>query len=40
MNKQYQILYHTHNSYEAPVKEATFAFLVSPCQDANQSIRN
>jgi Transglutaminase-like superfamily/Bacterial transglutaminase-like N-terminal region len=40
MNKQYQILYHTHNSYEEPVKEATFAFLVAPCQDAHQTVRH
>jgi hypothetical protein len=40
MNKIYQIVYHTHNSYEAPVKEATFALLVAPCQDASQTIRS
>jgi hypothetical protein len=40
MNKLFQILYHTHNRYEAPVKEATFAFLVSPSQNALQTIRN
>jgi hypothetical protein len=40
MNKLYQIVYHTHNRYEAPVKEATFAFLVAPCQQANQTIHH
>jgi transglutaminase/protease-like cytokinesis protein 3 len=39
MNKLFQISYHTHNQYETPVKEATFAFLVAPCQDAYQTIR-
>jgi len=40
MNKLYQIVYHTHNSYETPVKEATFAFLVAPSQDALQTVSN
>ena len=40
MNKIYQIIYHTHNTYDAPVKEATFAFLVTPYQDALQTVSN
>jgi len=40
MNKLYDIEYHTHNSYETPVNEATFAFLVAPTQDALQTVSN
>jgi hypothetical protein len=37
---EYEISYHTHNVYESPVTEALFAFLVSPCQDSSQAVRN
>lgn len=37
---EYEISYHTHNTYESPVTEALFAFLVAPCQDYSQSVRN
>jgi len=40
MNKFYDIIYHTHNTYDGPVKEATFAFLVAPYQDALQTVSN
>ena len=40
MNKIYQIEYHTRNNYETPVNEATFAFLVTPSQDALQTVSN
>ena len=38
MLTEYNIVYHTHNTYEAPVQEALFEFLVSPCPDATQTI--
>jgi len=40
MNQLYQITYHTCNTYEKPVKEATFAFLVAPIQDTLQTVSN
>lgn len=36
----YQIEYHTHNRYEAPVTEALFEFLVAPCADESQTVSN
>lgn len=38
MLTEYNILYQTHNTYEAPVTEALFEFLVSPCADATQTV--
>jgi hypothetical protein len=39
MTKEYQIEYYTHNVYESAVSEAFFEFLVAPCTDATQQIK-
>lgn len=38
MQTEYHIHYHTYNTYEAPVVEALFEFLVAPCQDNTQKV--
>lgn len=40
MAKEYQIKYYTENVYDAQVTEALFAFIVSPCQDSTQTVRD
>jgi hypothetical protein len=39
MTTQYYIEYNTHNIYETVVNEAVFDFLVGPCQDATQVVK-
>ncbi len=40
MNTTYEIKYFTHNTYECSVSEAFFSFLVAPCQDETQTVKN
>jgi hypothetical protein len=40
MNTIYDINYRTKNTYEESVREAFFAFLITPCQDETQTILN
>ncbi|WP_205502243.1 transglutaminase domain-containing protein [Rufibacter psychrotolerans] len=39
MTTEYEINYFTHNTYDEPVHEAFFSFLISPCQDETQRVK-
>jgi hypothetical protein len=38
MSRIYNIKYHSVNQYEEPVKEGIFEYLISPCNDASQTL--
>ncbi|MCU0449153.1 MAG: transglutaminase family protein [Bernardetiaceae bacterium] len=40
MTIEYQVAYHTRNTYDEPVKEAIYNLLVVPCSDATQQVTN
>ncbi|WP_181306891.1 transglutaminase family protein [Rufibacter sp. XAAS-G3-1] len=40
MKTEYEVVYRTHNTYAENVREAFFSFLILPCENESQVVRN
>lgn len=40
MQTTYEVSYHTHNTYDEPVREAFYSFLIVPCPCESQTVLN